>query len=172
MTTTNGNSWTSLAISGGIVLFVILLRWRRMSRERRLKIELLWIVPLLLVLGGAAMFWSAPPSGMTWLIAVFALVVGAGLGWQRGRFMHIAVDPETHSVSQRGSPAALLFLLALVAIRAGARQVASYTEHWLHLGAMAVSDILIAFAIGLVTATRIEMYLRARRLIDEARGRQ
>ncbi|MBX3593108.1 CcdC protein domain-containing protein [Sphingomonas sp.] len=161
--------WMGYAISAGVVLIVFALRWRRMRRERRLNINLLWIVPALLLVMAGALFWSAPPSPMVWAVCAVALAIGAGLGWQRGKFMDINVDPETHGVSQRGSPAALLFLLALIVIRTTAREVAAYSESWLHLGATTISDVLIAFALGLVVATRVEMYLRARRLIDLAR---
>jgi hypothetical protein len=34
-----------------------------------------------------------------------------------------------------------------------------------------LTDPLIAFALGMFTLQRVEMYLRARRLLDEARGR-
>ena len=32
-------------------------------------------------------------------------------------------------------------------------------------------DPLVAFALGMFTLTRVEMYLRGRRLLEEARGR-
>ena len=34
-----------------------------------------------------------------------------------------------------------------------------------------LTDPLVAFALGMFTLTRVEMYLRAKRLLDEARGR-
>jgi hypothetical protein len=39
-----------------------------------------------------------------------------------------------------------------------------------HLNPMALTDILLAFALGLFATQRLEMYLRARRLLDEARA--
>lgn len=81
--------------------------------------------------------------------------------------MHIAVDPETHALNQRMSPAAMLFLVVLVALRSGARALAE-NDAALHLDVAAVTDVLIAFALGLFAAQRLEMYLRARRLLREA----
>ena len=40
-----------------------------------------------------------------------------------------------------------------------------------HVDVMAVTDILIAFALGLLTMQRVEMYLRAKRLLGEAAGK-
>jgi hypothetical protein len=34
-----------------------------------------------------------------------------------------------------------------------------------------LTDPLIAFALGMFSLTRLEMYLRAKRLLEEARGR-
>jgi hypothetical protein len=34
-----------------------------------------------------------------------------------------------------------------------------------------LTDPLIAFALGMFTMTRVEMYLRAKRLLEEVRGR-
>ena len=34
-----------------------------------------------------------------------------------------------------------------------------------------LTDPLIAFALGMFTLQRVEMYLRAKRLLEEARGR-
>jgi hypothetical protein len=39
-----------------------------------------------------------------------------------------------------------------------------------HIDVMAVTDVLIAFALGLLSVQRIEMYLRAKRLLDAARA--
>src|SRR3546814_7046143 len=62
-----------------------------------------------------------PPQGSGWAVVAIGLVVGAALGWQRGRFMHIHVDPETHALNQRASPAGMLFLVVLIAVKMGAQ---------------------------------------------------
>ena len=142
----------------GIAAIVITLRMRRMSKERPLKIEQLWIVPGIYGLIAGFLYWRFPPHGMTILWCAIAMALGAAAGWQRGRMMHISVDPETHAIRQKASPAAMLFLLALIAVRYGARELAA-------------TDILIAFALGLLSMQRYEMYLRAKRLLGEARAK-
>jgi len=92
--------------------------------------------------------------------------VGVALGWQRGRMMRISVDPETHEVSQRASPAAMLLILVLILVRTGAREIAP----GMALDVMTLTDVLVALALGLLATQRLEMWLRARKLLAAARG--
>ena len=96
------------------------------------------------------------------------LAVGAAVGWQRGKMMHIHVDPETHALNQKASPAAMFFLIGLIVVRSGARAVLGETGG---VSPAMLTDPLIAFALGMFTLTRIEMYLRAKRLLGEVRSR-
>lgn len=162
------NPLVSYAISGIVIAIVFALRWRGMKRVRPLKLERLWVFPALYAVAVVAMFASRPPQGIAWLFCAGALALGAALGWQRGRLMRITVDPETHALNQSGSPAALLFVLLLVAVRSGARAAFS-GDTVLHLNALAVTDMLMAFALGLFSLQRIEMALRAQRMLAEAR---
>jgi len=153
-----------------IVSFVLALRMRRLSQTRPLKLEWLWVVPAIYALIAAGMFASYPPTSQGWAFSALALVIGAGIGWQRGRMMHIEVDPETHVLNQKASPAAILFVIILIALRLGTRAAAQASGSYLHLNAMAATDLLIAFALGLFVTQRVEMFLRARRLLDAARA--
>ncbi|WP_242095252.1 CcdC protein domain-containing protein [Sphingomonas sp. CROZ-RG-20F-R02-07] len=165
-----GNPLVTYAITAVVIAVVMALRWRRMRRVMPLKLERLWIVPALYLVIAIAMFVVAPPVGPGWLFCLVALVLGAALGWQRGRMMRIAIDPETHALNQVGSPAAMLFLVAIVLLRSGARAaIDSGAGTMLHLNTLAVTDMLVALALGLFTATRVEMYLRGRRMLEAAR---
>ena len=79
--------------------------------------------------------------------------------------MRIAIDPDTLILSQQSSPAAFLILIALIAVRQGAR----YEFGGGHAAALAVG-MALSFGVGLVAATRVEMTLRARRLLGAARA--
>lgn len=160
-------SWIGYAITFAIIALVFGLRMRRMGQMRRLRLETLWVVPVLYLVVAVLMFVQLPPTGWVGIASAGALIAGAAVGWQRGKMMHIHVDPETHALNQKASPAAMLFLLALIAIRMLGRGV---------LGAEGVSpamvtDPLIAFALGMFTLTRVEMFLRGRRLLEEVRSR-
>ena len=127
----------------GIAAIVIALRMRRMSKERPLKIDQLWIVPGIYGLIAAFLYWRFPPQGMTILWCAVGLGLGAAAGWWRGRMMQISVEPETHAIKQKASPAAMIFLLALIAVRYGAREVAALSGPVTHLDVMQATDILI-----------------------------
>jgi len=161
-------SWTSYAITIGIIVIVLALRMRRMGKMRPLNLGSLWIVPALYLVVAALMFVQLPPTGWVAIASVVALLIGAAVGWQRGKMMHIQVDPETHALNQKASPAAMFFLIALIVVRAGARSILGQQGG---VSPAMLTDPLIAFALGMFTLTRLEMYLRAKRLLEEVRGR-
>ncbi|WP_066809057.1 CcdC protein domain-containing protein [Sphingomonas asaccharolytica] len=151
-----------------IAVFVVIfaLRARRMSQMRPLKLETLWVVPAIYLAIVAANFIAKPPTPIAWGASIMALIVGAAVGWQRGRLMQIHVDPTTHALNQKGSPWAILFLMAIVLIKLAAQG----EGRAMGFDVMLVTDAALALALGMFTATRVEMFLRARRLLDEARG--
>ena len=160
------NGWLHYAIPIAIAVVVLAIRARRMTQLRPLKIERLWIVPALYTCLVAALIWSQPPTAFGWAYMALGLVGGAALGWQRGKTMHIHVDPETHELGQRASIAGLAFLLALVAVKMATRAEGSA----LHLDVALLTDVLAALALSMVATQRLEMYLRAKRLLAAARA--
>jgi membrane protein CcdC involved in cytochrome C biogenesis len=161
-------SWLSYAITIGVIVVIMTLRMRRMGQLRPLKLETLWIVPAIYASVAALMFYTLPPVGSVALASLVGLAIGALVGWQRGKMMHIHVDPETHALNQKASPAAMFFLIALIVVRMGARSVLGKESG---VTPAMLTDPLIAFALGMFSLQRVEMYLRARRLLDKARGR-
>jgi membrane protein CcdC involved in cytochrome C biogenesis len=161
-------SWVGYAITIAIIVVVMALRMRRMGQMRPLKLETLWIVPALYLAVAALMFWQLPPRGWVAIASAAGLAVGAAVGWQRGKMMHIHVDPETHALNQKASPAVMFFLIGLIVVRSGARAVLGESGG---VSPAMLTDPLIAFALGMFTLTRIEMYLRAKRLLGEVRSR-
>ena len=161
-------SWVSYAITIGIIVVIMALRMRGMSKMRPLKLGTLWIVPAAYFVVAALMFIQLPPTGWVAIASAVGLAIGSAFGWQRGKMMQIHVDPETHALNQKASPAAMFFLIGLIVVRAGARGVLGETGG---VGPAMLTDPLIAFALGMFTLTRLEMYLRAKRLLEEARSR-
>jgi hypothetical protein len=153
------------AISLAVIALVVALRWRGMRRARRLRLETLWILPAVYVVGIAVLFAERPPTPIGWGWCVVTLAIGAGIGWQRGRMMRIAIDPETHRLSQQSSPAAFLILIALLAVKQGMR----YEFGGGQMAALGI-DMALSFGLGLIAATRLEMTLRARRMLGAARA--
>ncbi len=166
--TADPKQWIGYVIAAVVMSFVLAFRMRRLSRLRPLKVEWLWIFPALYLVLASVILFEFPPVGVQWALCGAALLVGAVLGWQRGKLMHIEVDPETHELNQRASAGALILLVALVAVRIGARNLVGQGGV-LHINTLVLTDMLIVMALGLFTAQRIEMYLRARRLIASVR---
>ena len=161
-------TWITYAITIGIIAVVLALRMQRMGQVRPLKLESLWIVPVLYLAVAGLMFWQLPPTGWVAIACAIGLLIGAAVGWKRGAMMHIHVDPETHALNQKASPAAMFFLIALIVVRMGARGILGEAGG---VSPAMLTDPLIAFALGMFSLTRAEMYLRGKRLLEEARRR-
>lgn len=156
----------------GIVIFLVIFSFRlmRSRQQRRLKLEWLWITPTILVVLTGFLLWQFRPQGMEWLWLAVVLVIGGAIGWQRGRMMAITVDPQTHDLNQQASPAAMILLVGLVVIRFGLRSVLTEEASVLHLTVNFITDAFVVLAVGLLTVTRLEMFLRARKLLEQARA--
>ena len=162
------HSWISTAVTVAFIAIVVAFRMRRMGKMRPLKLGSLWIVPAAYLAVAALMYWELPPMGWVAIASGAALLIGAAVGWQRGKMMSIHVDPETHALNQKASSAAMIFLVALIIVRAGARSILGETGS---VSPAMLTDPLIAFALGMFSLTRVEMYRRAKRLLEEARAR-
>lgn len=149
-----------------VISVVLFFRLRNVNRERPLKLEQLWIIPGIYAVIAGFLYYSIPPKGIAWLWCGIALLAGGVLGWWRGRTMRISVDPETQTLRQKASLASMFFLLGLIAVRTVARVEG---QAW-HFDVMMLTDILVALALGLLTMQRVEMYLRAKKLLSEARA--
>ena len=78
-----------------IPILVIGLVILRNARARHLRVERMWIAPvLLLVLTATTFSQQHMPTAAMIAVDVAALGAGAALGWWRGRFTKITVDPE------------------------------------------------------------------------------
>ena len=151
----------------GLVLF---LRFRAMGKARPLRLERLWIVPAIYLALTIFLFAEMTPHGLGWLWAGLAFAVGGAIGWYRGAMMKIHVDPETHALNQTASPFALLVIVILIGLRYAIRAGAAYEAGLGNIDVALITDCLVAMALGLLSMTRLEMYLRGTRLLREARG--
>jgi hypothetical protein len=160
------HSWLTALLPIVIIAVVLALRMRSMSRERPLKLGTLWLVPVIYVLLIGSMLIALPPSAAGWGLVALGILVGAVLGWHRGKLIRITRNNETGELSQKASPLAMLLLLALIVLKFGARAIFGDTAAG-HpsSGAMLLTDAFIGFALGLLSATRLELYLRARRIL-------
>lgn len=154
-----------------LAIIVPVLIWRR-SRARKLRVELLWIRPVLFGLVAVLVVINAPPviSPLSIALMVMAIALGAAAGWQRGKMMRIEVDPATHAVSVRASPAALVFIVGLIVLRYAVRDMAFGNVSALGLPLGTLIDILALFSAAMMVTQAVEMSIRARRLLAQARA--
>jgi hypothetical protein len=157
-------------IGFGLLIVVMGLRLRNMSRTRRLRLEWLWVMPAFILAVTVLSLIPQPPQGLDWAWLAGGLLIGAALGWQRGKMMHIAVDPETHALNTKASPAALIFLVLLVGVRFGLRSLALGEAQAWHLSVSVITGAFLTLALGLLGVQRLEMGLRASRLLADARA--
>ena len=158
-------AWVNL-----VPLLMIGLVVLRNARARTLRIERLWISPLILGALAAMTFYAYPPSGPpAYLLDAGFLVVGGFLGWWRARASHFTIDPETHVITSRVSPLGMMLILGIFALRYLVRLAAPGEASLLHVTALDLTDAFLLLAVGLVSAQRIEWLIRARRMIAEAK---
>lgn len=161
-----GGNWLTALLPFVIIAVVVGLRLRSMSRERPLKVETLWVVPVVYLALVGWMLFALPPTVVGWGLLVLGLVVGAALGWHRGKLIRIDRNAETGELRQKASPLAMILLLALIALKLGARAIfGEAAAGHPASGAMLLTDTFIGFALGLLSATRLELYLRAKRIM-------
>jgi membrane protein CcdC involved in cytochrome C biogenesis len=159
----------SYALTAIVMAVILWFRFRSMAKVRPLKPARLWVLPALYTLFTGYFFTTFPPAPQGWVFASIALLIGIQLGWWRGKMMQIMVDPQTHALTQKASPAAMIFIALLIIARLGSRMFmgADAQEGGLHGTTLLVTDALIGMALGFLVAQRLEMYLRAKRLLAQ-----
>jgi hypothetical protein len=142
----------------------------RNSRARRLRVEMMWIMPTVLLAITGLMLWTQPiRHPLAIVFAGIAFVAGAALGFWRGRLTHITVDPETHALTSKASPVGMILILVVFGARYALRSFGTETAGMLHVSVAEITDILMLLAVGIVCTQRLEMALRATRLVAEHR---
>ncbi len=162
-------NWLTALLPFVIIAVVVGLRLRSMSKERPLKVQTLWVIPVVYLLLVGWMLFALAPTLLGWGLLALGLVIGVALGWHRGKLIRIDRNEETGELRQKASPLAMVLLLALIVLKLGARAIFGETAA-AHpaSGAMLLTDAFIGFALGLLSATRLELYLRAKRILAAA----
>lgn len=159
-------TWLTAVLPFVIIAVVLGLRLRSMSRERPLKVGTLWVVPVIYLALVGWMLFALPPTIAGWALVAAGVAVGAVLGWHRAKLIRIERNAETGELRQKASPLAMLLLVALIVLKLGARAIfgeSAATQPG--SSAMLLTDAFIGFALGLLSATRIELYIRAKQLL-------
>lgn len=149
---------------------VLVFAIRRNLRSRRIRAETLWVFPALLVLIAVLSISQSPPRDAIGVAGlVLAALAGAVAGWYRGKLTHIALDAETGALTGKGSVVGLVLILALYV---GRYAVVAWARSQPALGGTAVmaADCALLFGFATLIVSRLEMWLRCRRLIAAGAG--
>ena len=153
----------------GIVLIVIVLRG---IRPRKLKVERLWAFPLIYLVFLASGLSAAPPPVTPVSIGILALsaAIGGLIGWQRGRFTRLDIDPATHEMTSRASVLGIAFILAILMARVAMRSYLTQAHDVLGVPPLVFTDGLLVLAVAMLSAQRLEIWIRATRMLNQARA--
>ncbi len=152
-----------------IALPLILLRNRA---PRRLRPELMWIMPAIMIVIIGLGLWGmqyapgpapAPFDTTSWLILAGSLVLGGAAGWWRGRMMTIEKAPDG-TLRAQASPLGLILIVVLLVSRQALRGWLEGQAGAWHVNALAIQDSFLVFVVGMIVLQRVEMFIRARRI--------
>jgi len=152
-------------------VLILALIVRRGLRERRLNADRLWVMPvLLLVVAGSSLYATPPTDPIGYAAVGVAALLGAAIGWWRGRLTNITVNPDTHELTSRTSPVGVLVIAGIYLLRYGVRYLMDNNPGAVPVHAAFVTDALMVLAIAMLAVQRLEMWLRAERLLKAARA--
>jgi hypothetical protein len=165
------HSTTTFLVTAVIVVGVLAVRMSRARKAQPMNMRFWWAWPSVLVLllgGGSVLMLSAAHADVDALHACImtgVLALGCGVGWWRGRFMTIELDPATRKPLVRASGAALAVLGGLFVVRTAAKMI-FFADADPRAPSTALLNVDFAlFGLGVLAVARVEMWLRARRLL-------
>ena len=146
------------------VIFMI----RRNLGSRRIRAGTLWVFPVLLLAIAAVSVAQSPPHNAVGVaILTVGALGGAVAGWYRGKLTHITLDAETGVLTGKGSAIGLMIILGLLVARYAIRTWAQ--THPDHAGiAVAIADAAFLFGFATLIVSRLEIWLRCRKLMADA----
>lgn len=153
---------------------VLVIRLRRPQTEKPLSARFLWLAPLLYLAAVAAMLIRHPPMLGGWLVLFAGLSLGAAVGWLRGRMFALRIDPESGAVLRRRSRAAVVLLIGMVAARFLANLWLGPSSGSSLRGEQTLfaTDFMLGCVLALLAVTKVEIAIRARRLLADYRVEQ
>jgi tellurite resistance protein TehA-like permease len=161
-------AWTTLLPY--LAIFIILVvRLRRMSAARPMRLGALWIRPGIIALVAIPLVISAPPhSILQSLVLVAALGVGAALGWHQGKLWAITVHAESGKLQVQPSFWAMAVFFAVLMLRLALRPWLMGANSPVHAYVSVVTDAFLVFLAGMYGARATEMFIRGRALLQQA----
>jgi NAD/NADP transhydrogenase beta subunit len=160
--------FVAYAVGGVLFLLIFAFRMRRMMQSRPFNVKNVWILPAFFITMTVLTLSRQLPQGREWLWLGASFVIGAALGWFRAKTIRLTLHPETHTVMAQGSPIAMVFILAIFAVRFGLRGVLAAESGALGISIALIDSAFLAMACGLFVARAVEMGIRATKLLSQA----
>lgn len=153
-----------------VVAAVVPLVLLRNRRPRTLRVEWMWVLPLIIVAligfglwGMSRVGQGAPADPVSLLILAAGLALGAAAGWWRGKMVVIHKEPDG-TLKAQASPIGLILIVGLMVTRQALRPwLEQHAADW-HISPFAIIEAFMLFAAGMVVAQRVEMWIRARKI--------
>jgi hypothetical protein len=150
-----------------IIFAVFLLRMRKRSDARPMRLPMLWIRPAIICVISGIFLYSAPPQSIVQcLVLAAALAAGAVLGWHQGKLMAISVNAQTGTLQVHASLIAMASFFGLIVLRIAIRPWLTGATSPLHAYVGVVTDAFMLFFAGFVCAQATEMFIRGRALLS------
>ncbi|WP_426038772.1 CcdC protein domain-containing protein [Brevundimonas sp. DC300-4] len=153
-----------------IMVPLILLRNRA---PRTLRPKWMWVTPAIIVpLMGLALWGTSMEPGAdhtpfdvtAWAMLALGFLLGCAAGWWRGKMTTIQRHPDG-TLKAQASPLGIILIIGLFLGRSTLRSVLEpHAAAW-HLNALAIADAFLVFVVGMIVVQRIEMFIRARRVL-------
>jgi Zn-dependent protease len=153
----------------GVVATLVIIR---NMKPRRLRLEMMWVRPLIIMSVAAGFLVLNPFPHQPYALAVIAAaaVVGTIVGFLRGRMVRVTVDPETHTAMSQASPLGVGLILLIIGARYFLSSTAGTRSGHFDAQAMLVTDALLIFGAGVVGVTGLEVWMRANRMVNESKA--
>lgn len=148
-----------------IMAAALILMIRRNLRANRIRVQTLWLFPVVLLLIAILSIAQSPPHDATGMaILAVGVIGGVAAGWWRGKLTRITLDSESGVLTGKGSVVGLMLILALFIARYAVRTWAQ--THPDRSGvAVAIADAAMAMGFVTLIVARLEMWIRCRKLM-------
>jgi Kef-type K+ transport system membrane component KefB len=166
-----------------VPVLVVALMARRLIRNapRRVKVNRMFILPLIAAVGTVATLAATPMPALIW-IAGFAVAaaLGAGVGFLTTHHQEFSLNTDTGEITSKATPIGTILIVPLFALRFGLKLAfpqlggAGYGPPHAHPGGdvIAWTDAGLIFSTAMLMARVATTWLRTRPLIAEHRAAQ
>ena len=172
-------NWNQFLPYLGPALVVILIgrRMLRAQKPTRVRPNLLWIQPAILLVGMISLFavTRVQISAVAVVIFVVAAIAGAAVGYFRALHQEFSIEPETGNVMSKATPLGSMLFLGIFLVRyvmnymmKGGQQ--TDMAHPPSANVLLYTDAMLFFAFAMVIATAWEVWRRTRPLVREHRA--